>query len=83
MNAVQAVRLSGEPIVRPRTDHRTGAKLIGSLIRTRCARWMSVTPLGRMGTPEEIARTVLYLASDQSSFTTGIGLLIDGGCVAT
>ncbi len=46
-------------------------------------RWMSVTPLGRMGTPEEIANTVLYLASDQSSFTTGIGLLIDGGRVAT
>ena len=46
-------------------------------------RWMAVTPLGRMGTPEEIARTVLYLASDQSSFTTGIGLLIDGGRVAT
>ena len=47
------------------------------------ARWMSVTPLGRMGTPEEIARTVLYLASDQSSFATGIGLLIDGGRVTT
>ena len=46
-------------------------------------RWMSVTPLGRMGTPEEIAQTVLYLASGQSSFTTGIGLLIDGGRVAT
>ena len=47
------------------------------------ARWMSATPMGRMGTPEEIARTVLYLASDMSSFTTGIGLLIDGGRVAT
>ena len=46
-------------------------------------RWLGVTPLGRMGTPEEIARTVLYLASDQSTFTTGIGLLIDGGRVAT
>ena len=45
-------------------------------------RWRAVTPLGRMGTPEEVARTVLYLASDQSSFTTGIGLLIDGGRVA-
>ena len=32
---------------------------------------MGVTPLGRMATPEEIARTVLSLASDQSSFTTG------------
>jgi NAD(P)-dependent dehydrogenase (short-subunit alcohol dehydrogenase family) len=46
-------------------------------------RWRAITPLGRMGTGEEIAQTVLYLASDQSSFTTGIGLLIDGGRVAT
>ena len=50
----------------------------------RCgARRMGVTSLGRMGTPEEITRTVLYLASGQSSFTTGIGLLVDGGRVAT
>ncbi len=46
-------------------------------------RWRQVTPLGRMGTGAEIAETVLYLASDQSSFVTGIGLLIDGGRVAT
>jgi NAD(P)-dependent dehydrogenase (short-subunit alcohol dehydrogenase family) len=47
------------------------------------AGWMEATPLGRMGTPEEVAQTVLYLASSQSSFTTGVGLLIDGGRVAT
>lgn len=47
------------------------------------AKWRAITPLGRMGTGEEIAQTVLYLASDQSSFTTGVGLLIDGGRVAT
>ena len=46
-------------------------------------KWRTITPLGRMGTGEEIAQTVLYLASDQSSFVTGIGLLIDGGRVAT
>ncbi len=46
-------------------------------------RWREVTPMGRMGTGAEIAETVLYLASSQSSFTTGIGLLIDGGRVAT
>jgi NAD(P)-dependent dehydrogenase (short-subunit alcohol dehydrogenase family) len=46
-------------------------------------RWMGATPMGRMGTGEEIAETVLYLASAQSSFVTGIGLLIDGGRVAT
>jgi NAD(P)-dependent dehydrogenase (short-subunit alcohol dehydrogenase family) len=45
--------------------------------------WRRITPLGRMGTPEEVAATVLYLASDLSSFTTGIGLLIDGGRLAT
>lgn len=36
-------------------------------------------PLGRHGRPEEIARSVLYLASDQSSFTTGSMLMVDGG----
>jgi NAD(P)-dependent dehydrogenase (short-subunit alcohol dehydrogenase family) len=47
------------------------------------ARWLQATPMGRMGTPEEVAQTVLYLASSQSSFTTGVGLLIDGGRVAS
>ncbi len=46
-------------------------------------RWMSATPMGRMGTGDEVAEAVLYLASAQSSFVTGIGLLIDGGRVAT
>jgi len=46
-------------------------------------KWMAATPMGRMGTGDEIAQTVLYLASEQSSFVTGIGLLIDGGRVAT
>lgn len=37
------------------------------------------TPLGRHGTADEIARSVLYLASDMSSFTTGCLLMVDGG----
>lgn len=47
------------------------------------ARSMAVTPMGRMGTGYEVAETVLFLASDQSSFITGVGLLIDGGRLAT
>jgi NAD(P)-dependent dehydrogenase (short-subunit alcohol dehydrogenase family) len=39
----------------------------------------SMIPLGRHGTAEEVARSVLYLASDQSSFTTGTMLMVDGG----
>lgn len=37
------------------------------------------TPMRRVGTPEEIAPAVLYLASDASSFTTGAEIVIDGG----
>ena len=39
-------------------------------------------PLGRIGTVEEIAEAVLYLASDESAFVTGTALVVDGGGVA-
>ncbi len=38
-------------------------------------------PLGRMGRPEEIAMLAVYLASDESAFTTGTAVVIDGGAV--
>ena len=40
-------------------------------------------PLGRMGTPEEVAQLALYLCSDESSFVTGQAFPIDGGVLVT
>jgi len=41
-----------------------------------------MTPMGRLGTPEEVAKVVVFLASDDASFITGDTILIDGGYVS-
>jgi NAD(P)-dependent dehydrogenase (short-subunit alcohol dehydrogenase family) len=41
--------------------------------------WLQMTPMGRAGTPEEVAAAALFLASPASSYVTGSVLLIDGG----
>lgn len=40
---------------------------------------VGMTPMGRLGLPDDIANGILYLASDESSWVTGIELVIDGG----
>jgi NAD(P)-dependent dehydrogenase (short-subunit alcohol dehydrogenase family) len=41
--------------------------------------FVSLIPMGRIGQPQEVARAALFLASDDSSFITGIELFVDGG----
>lgn len=43
---------------------------------------VGLTPMGRAGTPEEIANGCLFMASDESSFMTGAEMVIDGGYLA-
>jgi len=44
-------------------------------------RMIANTPMRRMGEPEEVARAVLFLSSDEASFITGVDLFVDGGVV--
>jgi NAD(P)-dependent dehydrogenase (short-subunit alcohol dehydrogenase family) len=43
------------------------------------AAWKDVCPLGRAGTPEDVAKAMLFLASEDAGFITGIALPVDGG----
>jgi 3(or 17)beta-hydroxysteroid dehydrogenase len=44
--------------------------------------WSAAAPLGRLARPADVARTILFLASDESAFTTGAEIVIDGGMTA-
>jgi NAD(P)-dependent dehydrogenase (short-subunit alcohol dehydrogenase family) len=45
-------------------------------------RYIDAEPVGRLGTPEEIAEAVVWLCSDAASFVTGHTMTVDGGFVA-
>jgi len=46
------------------------------------ANYAKAAPLGRLAKPIEVARTILFLASDESAFTTGAEMVVDGGLTA-
>jgi NAD(P)-dependent dehydrogenase (short-subunit alcohol dehydrogenase family) len=57
----------------------TETPAVGQQPADAIARIVSTIPMGRIGEPDEIAKAALFLASDDSSFVTGIELFVDGG----
>ena len=53
--------------------------MLGENTPERLKLYESMIPMGRMGTPDEVARLVLFLASDASSYVTGAEITVDGG----
>ena len=68
--------MSPGPIETPALEN---AGLTAEQAEQAAAQFASQVPLGRRGKPEEIASAVVFLASDESSFITGVDLAVDGG----
>jgi NAD(P)-dependent dehydrogenase (short-subunit alcohol dehydrogenase family) len=69
--------MSPGPTDTPALEKTTG--LTAEQAKQAAAQYASQIPMGRRAKPEEIAAAVLFLASDESSFVTGIDLPVDGG----
>ena len=58
------------------------ARQNGQSIEEYCREFIALHPIGRLGTPEEVAKAYLYLACADSAFVTGTTLMVDGGYTA-
>jgi 2-keto-3-deoxy-L-fuconate dehydrogenase len=75
-NGIRCNAICPGTVQSPSLDQRIAAQ--GDIERVR-AEFVARQPMGRLGRPEEIAALAVYLASDESSFTTGQTHSIDGG----
>jgi NAD(P)-dependent dehydrogenase (short-subunit alcohol dehydrogenase family) len=66
--------VSPGPILTPAIN-----KIAGDQLEQFTAQMTASVPMGRMGTPDEVAKAVLFLASDDSSYVSGAELFVDGG----
>lgn len=75
-DGIRVNTLSPGPVDTPIIEGQVGSPEAAEAFRKQAA---THVPLGRIGRPEELAAAALFLASDESSFATGIDLVIDGG----
>ena len=68
--------MSPGPIETPALEN---AGLTAEQVEQAATQFASQVPLGRRGKPEEVAAAVVFLASDESSYITGVDLAVDGG----
>ena len=76
---IRANVISPGPIETPMFERQLPNKEANDALKQQLT---SIIPLGRVGRPEEVAAAALFLASDESSYITGIDLPVDGGAVA-
>lgn len=75
-DGIRVNTLSPGPVDTPIIEAQTGSPEAAQAFREQAA---THVPLGRIGRPQELAAAALFLASDESSFSTGIDLVVDGG----